>query len=65
MTEGLQCLPETLRAAARQQELKVGARVSAMTTILEPALILPMGAFVFLIVLAILQPIIEMNQLVR
>ena len=58
-------LPETLRAAARQQELEVTARVSAITTILEPALILAMGAFVLLIVLAILQPIIEMNQLVR
>ena len=58
-------LPETLRAAARQQELEVTTRVAAITTILEPALILAMGAFVLVIVLAILQPIIEMNQLVR
>ncbi len=58
-------LAETLRAAARQQELEVTLRVTALTTILEPALILAMGIFVLGIVLAILQPIIDMNQLVR
>ena len=58
-------LAETLRAAAKQQELEVTLRVTALTTILEPALILAMGLFVLAIVLAILQPIIDMNQLVR
>ena len=37
----------------------------ALTGILEPALILIMGAVVLLIVLAVLLPIIEINQLVR
>jgi len=33
--------------------------------LLEPALILAMGVVVLLIVLAVLMPIIEINQLVR
>jgi len=37
----------------------------ALTSILEPALILVMGVVVLLIVLAVLMPIIEINQLVR
>ncbi len=37
----------------------------AMTALLEPALILLMGGFVLLIVLAVMMPILEMNQLIR
>ena len=37
----------------------------AMTALLEPALILVMGGFVLLIVLAVMMPILEMNQLIR
>jgi general secretion pathway protein F len=36
-----------------------------MTALLEPLLILVMGGVVLLIVLAILMPIFEMNQMVR
>jgi general secretion pathway protein F len=36
-----------------------------MAGLLEPALILVMGVVVLLIVLAVLMPIIEINQLVR
>jgi general secretion pathway protein F len=36
-----------------------------MTTLLEPILILIMGAIVLMIVLAVLLPIIEINQLVK
>jgi len=36
-----------------------------MTALLEPALILLMGGFVLLIVLAVMMPILEMNQLIR
>jgi general secretion pathway protein F len=36
-----------------------------LATLLEPLLIVVMGAVVMLIVLAVLLPIIEMNQLVR
>jgi type II secretory pathway component PulF len=40
-------------------------RATAFATLLEPALILAMGAVVLGIVLAVLMPIIEINQLVR
>ena len=40
-------------------------RAIALTTLLEPALILVMGVVVLVIVLAVLLPIIEINQLVR
>jgi general secretion pathway protein F len=39
--------------------------VRLLTGILEPAVIVAMGIVVLLVVLAILLPIIEMNQLVR
>lgn len=58
-------LPRVLEQAARQQELTVEARLSALTALLEPLLILVMGGVVLLIVLATLQPIIEMNRLLR
>jgi general secretion pathway protein F len=37
----------------------------ALATLLEPLLIVAMGLVVMLIVLAVLLPIIEMNQLVK
>ncbi len=40
-------------------------RAMNLATLLEPLLIVGMGAAVMLIVLAILLPIIELNQLVR
>jgi len=58
-------LAHMLGQAARQQEVENEARVRLLTGVLEPSLILAMGALVLLIVLAILLPIIEMNQLVR
>ena len=58
-------LAHMLGQAARQQEVENDARVRLLTGVLEPSLILAMGALVLLIVLAILLPIIEMNQLVR
>jgi general secretion pathway protein F len=36
-----------------------------LTSLLEPALLLSMGGFVLLIVLAVMQPIIEINHLFR
>jgi general secretion pathway protein F len=36
-----------------------------LTSLLEPALILTMGVVVMMIVLAVLMPIIEINQLAR
>jgi general secretion pathway protein F len=58
-------LAHMLAQAARQQELETEARVRWLTGILEPAVIVAMGMVVLLVVLAILLPIIEMNQLVR
>ena len=58
-------LAHMLGQAARQQEVENDARIRLLTGVLEPALILAMGALVLLMVLAILLPIIEMNQLIR
>ncbi|MFA6921366.1 MAG: type II secretion system inner membrane protein GspF [Gallionella sp.] len=54
-----------LERAAAQQEQEVGNYTSILTSLLEPVLILTMGGVVLLIVLAILMPIIDMNQMVR
>jgi general secretion pathway protein F len=58
-------LAHMLGQAAHQQEVENEMRTKLLTGILEPAIIVAMGALVLLIVLAILMPIIEMNQLVR
>lgn len=58
-------LDAMLDRAATQQEQEVGNYTSVLTALLEPVLILTMGGVVLLIVLAILMPIIEMNQMVR
>jgi general secretion pathway protein F len=58
-------LPRVLEQAARQQELLVEARLSTLTALLEPLLILVMGGVVLVIVLATLEPIIEMNSLIK
>jgi len=58
-------LAHMLSQAARQQEFENDARIRLLTGILEPAVIVAMGILVLLIVLAILLPIIELNQLIR
>ncbi len=58
-------LPQMLQRAAKQLAGEVQRRALALATILEPLLIVTMGAVVLLIVLAVLMPIIELNQLVR
>lgn len=54
-----------LDKAARLQQLELESRSATLTSLLEPALLLLMGAFVLLIVLAVMQPIIEINTLMR
>jgi general secretion pathway protein F len=54
-----------LERAANQQEQEIGPYTTVLTTLLEPLLILVMGGLVLIIVLAILMPIIEMNQMIR
>lgn len=58
-------LDSMLERAARQQEQEVGNYTAILTSMLEPVLILTMGGVVLIIVLAILMPIIDMNQMVR
>ncbi|MGC9162074.1 MAG: type II secretion system inner membrane protein GspF [Thiomonas sp.] len=58
-------LPQMLERAAVQHAQEVQRRAMALTTILEPLLILVMGGMVLLIVLAVMMPIIQMNNLVK
>ena len=58
-------LPVMLDRAARQLGTEVQRRALQLATLLEPLLIVAMGLVVMLIVLAVLLPIIQLNQLVR
>ena len=58
-------LPNMLDRAASAQEQDLERRAMTIAGLLEPVLILLMGVVVLLIVLAVLMPIIEINQLVR
>ena len=58
-------LPVMLNRAAQMQEHDLERRALTIASLLEPVLILTMGVVVLLIVLAVLMPIIEINQLVK
>ncbi|MES2786124.1 MAG: type II secretion system inner membrane protein GspF [Pseudomonadota bacterium] len=58
-------LPNMLQRAANQLGAEVQRRAMQMATILEPLLIVSMGVVVMLIVLAVLLPIIQLNQFAR
>jgi len=58
-------LPAMLEQAAHIAASEAERRAMLTTTILEPLLILVMGALVLLIVLAVMMPILDMNALVR
>jgi len=58
-------LQQMLDRAARLESQALERRLTVFLTLLEPAMILVMGGIVLLIVLAILLPVIEINQLVR
>lgn len=58
-------LPVMLQRAAQQLSADVQRRAMALATILEPLLIVLMGGIVMLIVLAVLMPIMELNQWVK
>jgi general secretion pathway protein F len=58
-------LPLMLQRAATQLSNEVQRRAMQLATVLEPLLIVGMGLVVMLIVLAVLLPIIQLNQLVR
>ena len=58
-------LPVMLQRAANQLSAEVQRRAMQLATILEPLLIVAMGLVVMLIVLAVLLPIIQLNQWVK
>jgi general secretion pathway protein F len=58
-------LPVMLQRAATQLGAEVQRRAMQMATILEPLLIVVMGAMVMVIVLAVLLPIIQLNTFVK
>lgn len=58
-------LPLMLSRAAKQLSSEVQRRALYLATLLEPLLIVTMGLVVMLIVLAVLLPIIQLNQLVK
>jgi general secretion pathway protein F len=58
-------LPELLQRAAAQQQMEAERRLGLLVGMLEPALILIMGGVVLLMVMAVMLPIVSMNQLIR
>ncbi len=58
-------LEEMLERAAKNQENELENYLSTLMALLEPVMILAMGGIVLTIVLSILLPIMDMNQLVQ
>ncbi len=58
-------LPSMLTGIADAYEEEVGRTIQALTSVLEPALIIVMAVAVMFVVVSILLPIFELNQLVR
>ena len=58
-------LEEMLERSAESQEKEMEALMGTIMGLFEPLMILFMGATVLVIVLAIMMPILDMNQLVK
>jgi general secretion pathway protein F len=58
-------LEEMLERAAANQERELETLIAALMGLFEPLLIVVMGSVVLVIVLAILLPIFDLNQLVK
>jgi general secretion pathway protein F len=58
-------LEKMLEKAADSYEKEVETKIMAMTSMIEPIMILVMGLVVSFIVVSILLPIFEMNQLIK
>jgi len=58
-------LEKMLERAAIMQERELDALISVLLNLFEPLLILLMGAMVLTIVMAIMMPIFELNQLIK
>ncbi|KAF0865952.1 type II secretion system inner membrane protein GspF [Pseudomonas sp. LD120] len=57
-------LDSMLERAAKQQEAQLANRIALLVGLFEPAMLVFMGASVLVIVLAILMPILSLNQLI-
>ncbi|KRW59397.1 type II secretion system inner membrane protein GspF [Pseudomonas sp. TTU2014-080ASC] len=57
-------LDNMLERASRQQEEQLSGRIALLMGLFEPAMLVFMGASVLVIVLAILMPILSLNQLI-
>lgn len=58
-------LGETLRSAAESYEEEFNRKVNRAVSLFEPAMILVMGLMVLFIVLAVLLPMFQLNQLIK
>ncbi len=58
-------MEKMLNKVADSYEREVETKIMAMTTLIEPVMILVMGLIVSFIVISILLPIFEMNQLIK
>jgi general secretion pathway protein F len=58
-------LPETLKKAATSYEEAFNRKIDRAIAILEPVMVLVMGFVICLIVLAVLLPIFQLNQLIK
>ena len=58
-------LPAMLERSASYQEREMDSLIATLLGILEPALILLMGLLVLVIVLALLLPIFNLNELIQ
>jgi general secretion pathway protein F len=58
-------LPETLNRAAQSYEEEFNRKVNRVVSLFEPAMILAMGLVVLFIVLAVLLPMFQLNQLIK
>jgi len=58
-------LPAMLERASAQQEREVERRLAWITGLIEPLLIVLLGGVVLILVMAVMLPIVSMNQLIR
>jgi len=58
-------LDTMLEKVAQHQENEMNATTQTLVSLFEPAMILLMGVFVLLIVLAVLMPVFEMTSLIQ
>ncbi len=63
--EGSGRLGPMLERAAEELERDAERRLAWLAALLQPALIVVMGAIVLVLVLAVMLPIVSMNQLIR